>query len=78
MTKPYEPIPDDWQRALCAVAHPDDLQYGPARAVAERTARGTFVAWRLSRNRSRRPVRRRGTGGGSQQMIRSGLSRSRA
>lgn len=45
MTKPYEPMPDDWQRALCVAAHPDDLEYGPACAVAEWTGQGKFVAY---------------------------------
>ncbi|MFE7353343.1 hypothetical protein ACFU8Q_09085 [Streptomyces sp. NPDC057543] len=44
MTQPYEPMPGDWQRALCVVAHPDDPECGPACAVAEWTARGKFVA----------------------------------
>ncbi|WP_331729459.1 PIG-L family deacetylase (plasmid) [Streptomyces sp. NBC_01003] len=48
MTKPYEPMPEDWQRALCVVAHPDDLEYGPACAVAEWTARGKFVAYAVA------------------------------
>ncbi|MEU3934418.1 PIG-L family deacetylase [Streptomyces sp. NPDC029044] len=48
MTKPYEPMPQDWQRALCVVAHPDDLEYGPACAVAEWTARGKFVAYAVA------------------------------
>ena len=27
-----EPLPEDWSRALCVVAHPDDLEYGMASA----------------------------------------------
>ncbi|MGW3403026.1 PIG-L family deacetylase, partial [Streptomyces zhihengii] len=38
MAEPYAPVPDDWQRALAVVAHPDDLEYGPALAVAAWTA----------------------------------------
>lgn len=45
MTTPYEPMPEDWQRALCVVAHPDDLEYGPACAVARWTAQGKSVAY---------------------------------
>ncbi|WNI20507.1 PIG-L deacetylase family protein [Streptomyces sp. ITFR-16] len=45
MTEPYEPMPEDWQRVLCVVAHPDDLEYGPACAVARWTAQGKFVAY---------------------------------
>ncbi|MFF0478806.1 PIG-L deacetylase family protein [Streptomyces sp. NPDC004284] len=48
MTTPYEPMPDDWQRALCVVAHPDDLEYGPACAVAEWTAQGKYVAYAIA------------------------------
>jgi LmbE family N-acetylglucosaminyl deacetylase len=33
-------MPDDWQRALAVVAHPDDLEYGGAAAVAHWTAQG--------------------------------------
>lgn len=32
------PVPEDWQRALAAVAHPDDLEYGAASAIAKWTA----------------------------------------
>ncbi|MGW4563731.1 PIG-L deacetylase family protein [Streptomyces sp. NPDC004561] len=47
MTEPYEPMPEDWQRALCVAAHPDDLEYGPASAVARWTAQGKYVAYTL-------------------------------
>lgn len=42
---PYAPMPDDWQRALAVVAHPDDLEYGPACAVAAWTAAGREVTY---------------------------------
>ncbi len=29
-----EPMPEDWERAVAVVAHPDDLEYGAAAAVA--------------------------------------------
>jgi LmbE family N-acetylglucosaminyl deacetylase len=45
MLDPYVPMPDDWQRALAVVAHPDDLEYGPACAVAAWTAAGREVAY---------------------------------
>lgn len=48
MTKPYEPMPEDWERALCVVAHPDDLEYGPACAVARWTTQGKFVAYAVA------------------------------
>ncbi|MEU7411084.1 PIG-L deacetylase family protein [Streptomyces sp. NPDC042638] len=38
-------MPDDWQRALAVVAHPDDLEYGPACAIAGWTAQGREVAY---------------------------------
>jgi len=30
-----EPVAEDWQRALCVVAHPDDLEFGAAAAAVE-------------------------------------------
>jgi LmbE family N-acetylglucosaminyl deacetylase len=41
------PFPDDWERALCIVAHPDDLEYGAAAAVARWTAAGKQVSYLL-------------------------------
>jgi LmbE family N-acetylglucosaminyl deacetylase len=29
-----EPMPEDWERAVAVVAHPDDLEYGVASAIA--------------------------------------------
>ncbi|OEU96921.1 PIG-L deacetylase family protein [Streptomyces oceani] len=43
-----EPMPEDWQRALAVVAHPDDLEYGAAAAVAEWTAAGREVGYLLA------------------------------
>ncbi|MEU9110330.1 PIG-L deacetylase family protein [Streptomyces sp. NPDC048483] len=40
-------MPDTWQRALAIVAHPDDLEYGAAAAVAEWTAAGREVTYLL-------------------------------
>jgi len=42
-----EPLPDDWSRALCIVAHPDDLEYGVAAAIARWTAAGKQVSYLL-------------------------------
>ena len=42
-----EQFPDDWSRALCIVAHPDDLEYGAAGAIARWTAAGKEVAYLL-------------------------------
>ena len=44
---PLEPFPEDWERALCIAAHPDDLEYGAASAVAAWTAAGKDVAYTL-------------------------------
>jgi LmbE family N-acetylglucosaminyl deacetylase len=43
-----EPFPDGWQRALCVVAHPDDLEYGVASAVARWTGEGRSVTYALA------------------------------
>ena len=40
-------FPDDWSRALCVVAHPDDLEYGAAAAIARWTATGKHVSYLL-------------------------------
>jgi LmbE family N-acetylglucosaminyl deacetylase len=42
-----EAMPDDWQRALAVVAHPDDLEYGAAAAVAEWSEAGKEVGYLL-------------------------------
>jgi LmbE family N-acetylglucosaminyl deacetylase len=42
-----QPFPDDWERALCIVAHPDDLEYGAAAAIARWTAAGRHVSYLL-------------------------------
>ena len=43
-----KPIPEDWHRAVAVVAHPDDLEYGVASAVARWTAQGKEVAYVLA------------------------------
>ncbi|MFN0026285.1 MAG: PIG-L deacetylase family protein [Acidimicrobiales bacterium] len=40
-------FPEDWNRALAVVAHPDDMEYGAAGAVARWTAQGRQVAYVL-------------------------------
>lgn len=40
-------VPEDWTRALAVVAHPDDLEYGAAAAIARWTAQGKTVAYCL-------------------------------
>ena len=41
----YEPIDEDWDTALAVVAHPDDMEYGAAAAVARWTAQGKTVVY---------------------------------
>lgn len=41
-------MPDDWQRALVVAAHPDDIEYGIAAAVAAWTAAGKEVHYLLA------------------------------
>ncbi|MFJ5044378.1 PIG-L deacetylase family protein [Streptomyces sp. NPDC088719] len=48
MTQLLDPMPVDWQRALAVVAHPDDLEYGTAAAVAEWTDGGREVVYLLA------------------------------
>jgi LmbE family N-acetylglucosaminyl deacetylase len=43
-----QPIPEDWTRAVAVVAHPDDLEYGVAAAVARWTGQGKQVAYVLA------------------------------
>lgn len=43
-----EPLPEDFDRALCIVAHPDDLEYGAASVVARWTGQGKAVAYVLA------------------------------
>jgi LmbE family N-acetylglucosaminyl deacetylase len=47
-TAALEVLPEDWERALCVVAHPDDLEYGAAMAVAKWTGQGKDVAYVLA------------------------------
>jgi len=42
-----KPLPEDWDRALAVVAHPDDLEYGAASAVARWTSQGKQVSYML-------------------------------
>ena len=43
-----EPVPEDWSRALAVVAHPDDLEYGAASAIARWTDQGKWVGYVLA------------------------------
>jgi LmbE family N-acetylglucosaminyl deacetylase len=40
-------LPEDWQRALAIVAHPDDLEWGTSGAIARWTSAGKQVAYLL-------------------------------
>lgn len=40
-----KPMPEDWNRAVAVVAHPDDLEYGAAAAVARWTRQGKHVSY---------------------------------
>jgi LmbE family N-acetylglucosaminyl deacetylase len=42
---PLQPLPEDWDRGLCVVAHPDDLEFGGAAAVARWTGQGKQVVY---------------------------------
>lgn len=45
--RPLEPVTEQWQRALAIVAHPDDLEFGAAAAVARWTEQGKQIAYCL-------------------------------
>lgn len=42
-----EPFPEDWERALVIVAHPDDMEYGGAAAIAAWTQAGKTISYVL-------------------------------
>jgi LmbE family N-acetylglucosaminyl deacetylase len=42
-----EPVDEDWQTALAVVAHPDDLEWGSAAAIARWTGQGKRVVYSL-------------------------------
>ncbi len=44
---PLTPLPEDWHRALVVVAHPDDMEFGAAAAVARWTGQGKEVVYCL-------------------------------
>jgi LmbE family N-acetylglucosaminyl deacetylase len=43
-----KPVDEDWQRAVAIVAHPDDLEYGAASAIARWTSQGKEVSYVLA------------------------------
>jgi LmbE family N-acetylglucosaminyl deacetylase len=42
---PLTPLDEDWERALVVVAHPDDVEFGAAAAVARWTEQGKTVVY---------------------------------
>lgn len=42
---PLAPVDESWDRALAVVAHPDDMEFGAAAAVARWTAQGKTVVY---------------------------------
>jgi LmbE family N-acetylglucosaminyl deacetylase len=48
MTEPLQPVDESWSSALAIVAHPDDLEYGTAAAIARWTSQGKRVAYCLA------------------------------
>ncbi len=42
-----EQLPEDWQRGIVIVAHPDDIEYGAATAVARWTRQGKDIRYVL-------------------------------
>ncbi|MFJ3805968.1 PIG-L deacetylase family protein [Streptomyces sp. NPDC090073] len=45
MSDEFQEMPEDWTRALAVVAHPDDMEFGAAGAVARWTAAGKTVTY---------------------------------
>ena len=43
-----KPVDEDWRRAIAIVAHPDDLEYGAASAIARWTSQGKEVSYVLA------------------------------
>jgi LmbE family N-acetylglucosaminyl deacetylase len=45
--EPMETLDESWERALCIVAHPDDMEFGAAAAVARWTGQGKWVGYTM-------------------------------
>ena len=45
---PSVAVPENWHTALAIVAHPDDLEYGAAAAVAKWTAQGKRIVYLMA------------------------------
>jgi LmbE family N-acetylglucosaminyl deacetylase len=48
MSETLEPVDESWSTALALVAHPDDLEYGAASAIARWTSQGKRVVYCLA------------------------------
>lgn len=48
MTDVLPALPENWERCLVVAAHPDDIEYGAAAAVARWTAQGKRVTYLLA------------------------------
>jgi LmbE family N-acetylglucosaminyl deacetylase len=44
---PLQPLDEGWQRGLAIVAHPDDLEFGAAAAIARWTGQGKQIGYTL-------------------------------
>ena len=42
---PLTPLDESWDRALAIVAHPDDMEFGAAAAVARWTGQGKWIGY---------------------------------
>jgi LmbE family N-acetylglucosaminyl deacetylase len=45
--EPLKPLNEDWTRAMAIVAHPDDMEFGSAAAVARWTGQGKEVVYAM-------------------------------
>lgn len=45
LSTPLEPVDESWERALVVVAHPDDVEFGAAAAIARWTGQGKTVVY---------------------------------
>jgi len=45
--EPLKTLSEDWEKALAVVAHPDDLEYGAASAIARWTSQGKEISYLL-------------------------------
>jgi len=43
--EPLKPLPEDWSKAVAIVAHPDDMEFGAAAAVARWTGQGKEIVY---------------------------------